>query len=137
MRSIYSRRPNISGMGGINPSVLESEEAKLRALIVDGLKRLPLLLILIPHSLKFYLLFIYYARFRLGLSRFLKIRFYINMDYLLSSTRRSTRAFRKVSTNPSSVAVSETTSLSLRPRFKPISCCCCNLFSKIKTSKKT
>lgn len=113
------------------------EEIKLRTFAYDSLKRIPLLLVLIPHCLKFYLLFFYYAKFRLGLSRFLKIRFYVNMNMLLSATmrRRGNKSSRKFSSNPSSSHhheqqqqqspdTSEMTSLSLRPRFRPICCCC-------------
>ncbi|CAF0957974.1 unnamed protein product [Brachionus calyciflorus] len=40
--------------------------------------RLPLILINIPHCIKFYLLFIFYSKFRNQMSKLLKIKFYIN-----------------------------------------------------------
>lgn len=126
LNSIYARQLNATLLKDpfMAIQLLSTEEAKLRTFGIEFLKHTPLLIILIPHVLKFYLLFVYYAKFRLGLSRFLKIRFYINMDYLLSTTRRNA-AFRKFSIgNPSSSAMSETNSLNFRPRFRPICCCC-------------
>ena len=124
IRSLYEHRPNSSKLASLITSEhLDIEEAKLRSFAYDSLKRLPLLLLLLPHCLKFYLLFFYYAKFRLGLSRFLKIRFYVNLHVLLSTTRKSV-SFRKFSANPSTTAASETGSVSLRPRFRPICCCC-------------
>lgn len=49
---------------------------------VYQLNRLPLLLINIPHCIKFYLLFMLYPRFRIYMTNFLKIRFYVDFHMI-------------------------------------------------------
>lgn len=84
--SIYSSPLNITMQNSTILSILESEGAKLRTFTDSQLKRTPaLMLLLIPHAFKFYLLFVFYAKFRLGLSRFLKCRLYVNFDFLCSA----------------------------------------------------
>lgn len=51
---------------------------------IHSLNRLPLLLIIIPHFIKFYLLFFSYPRFRKQIGNFLKIRLYVDF-YLLKN----------------------------------------------------
>ena len=54
------------------------ESCYLTTLLVNAWVRLPLILINIPHALKFYLLFLFYSKFRHRVSVFLRLRFYIN-----------------------------------------------------------
>lgn len=51
-------------------------------LVRKSYQRLPLILLNIPHAIKFYLLFIFYSKFRQQLSKFLKIRFYVNKNLI-------------------------------------------------------
>lgn len=62
--------------------------------LTKTLLQLPLILINIPFSIKFYLLFFFYKKFRIQISRFLRVRFFIDDKFLSKLARR-----RKLSIN--------------------------------------
>ncbi|RNA29696.1 thyrotropin-releasing hormone receptor-like [Brachionus plicatilis] len=47
-----------------------------------SLNRLPLLLIIVPHCIKFYLLFFFYPKFRRQMGNFLKLRLYVDFPMM-------------------------------------------------------
>ncbi len=79
IREVYSDRSrNDSMMRKIINENIKNEEVIIGRFYRKALLRVPLLLINIPHVFKFYLLTVFYARFRHELSLFFCLRFYFN-----------------------------------------------------------
>ena len=89
-------------------SQIKKEEAIIYKFFMDSLINLPGFLMIIPHTFKFYILFIFYSRFRRELSKFLRLRFYININLFkqvgLIKSRKLISQSRTKSDQPSSVA---------------------------------
>jgi hypothetical protein len=86
---------------------IKKEEAFIYHFFMDSLINLPGFLVIIPHTFKFYVLFVFYSRFRRELSKFLRLRFYININLFkqvgLLKSRKLISQSRTKSDQPSSV----------------------------------
>ena len=59
---------------------LKSEELLINKLFNEALIRLPLLFVLLPQAIKFYVLIVFYPKFRHELSLLFRVRFYLDLD---------------------------------------------------------
>ena len=82
IKEVYSDYSNKSRRNSLLNKILneniKSEELIIERLYKEAWTRLPLLLINVPHVIKFYVLIFFYARFRHELSIFCCLRFYFN-----------------------------------------------------------
>ena len=74
----YNTKRKNSLMSLIFNENLRNEELIINKLFLEALTRLPLVLINLPHTIKFYVLLFFYSRFRHELCLLLRMRFYFN-----------------------------------------------------------
>jgi hypothetical protein len=83
----------------------------------------PIVLINVPHAIKFYLLFAFYGKFRVQLGRFLKIRLYVDK-----------KLARRLSQQKSPIS---SIKFIIVHNFSLVRCCCCCLFPASYTAVST
>jgi hypothetical protein len=108
IREVYSNRSrNDSMMRKIINENIKNEELLIGRFYRKALLRVPLLLINIPHVIKFYLLTFFYARFRHELSLFFCLRFYFNSKLARRVTVFGKKEFVQVKFSPKQNSLSE------------------------------
>jgi len=112
---------------------IKYEETLISALFPDAIARLPLVLINIPHAIKFVLLFFFYAKFRHRLSYLMKMRLFVNWELakrLLCDKKVKLKCRKKLKkessektqseTKPTNVFVSSSTNENEEPKIHEV-----------------